>query len=76
MSSKTRRSTTTPERALPTRDDVLLTRKEAAELLGVTERWVQRAIARGDFPHVKVGKLVRVSRTDLLVYIAEQRKVG
>lgn len=74
MSTKTKRASTTLARELPTREDLLLTRAEAAEMLGVTERWVQRAVGRGDFPHVKVGKLVRVRRSDIDAYIAAQTR--
>jgi excisionase family DNA binding protein len=77
MTSKARRkASASPVRDLPTRDDVLLTRAEAAHLLGVTERWVRRALLLGYFPHVKVGKLVRVRRSDVLAYIEAQSKTG
>jgi excisionase family DNA binding protein len=82
MSSKTKgaakvgrpkqRYSTSPARDL-TFDDPLLTRAEVADLLGVTERWVKRAIGLRYFPHVKVGKLVRVRRSDVLAYIEAQR---
>jgi excisionase family DNA binding protein len=68
------KATATPQRELPSREDVLLTRREVAQLLGVNERWVQRALGLGYFPHVKVGKLVRVRRSDLDAYIAAQTR--
>ena len=76
MPSKTRRASASLERELPTRDDALLSKDEVAQMLGVTKRWVERAVGRGDFPHVKVGKLVRVRRSDLVAYIEKQSKVG
>jgi excisionase family DNA binding protein len=74
MAAKTRG--TTLVRALPKDDEALLSKAEVAEMLGVNERWVQRAIAKGRFAHVKVGKLVRVRLGDVRAYIEAQRKVG
>lgn len=77
MAGKTKRkASASPERDLPTRDDVLLTRLETAQLMGVTERWVQRALQRGYFPFVRVGKLVRVRRSDINAYLDAQTKTG
>jgi excisionase family DNA binding protein len=70
------KASASPKRALPERDDVLLTRKEVAEILGVTERWVDRASGRGDFPHVKVGTQNRWRRPDIDAYILRQTRVG
>jgi len=64
-----------PSRTLDV-EDRLLTRLEAADILGVNERWVKRALELGYFPRVKVGKLVRVRKSDLLAYIEAQRQVG
>jgi len=76
MATKTRRGSTTVDRELPTRDDALLSQDEVAEMLGVKRRWVERAVGRGDIPHVKVGKLVRIRRSAVLAYIDAQSKVG
>ena len=70
----TKDATASPTRELPTRQDVLVTPKEAAEILGVKERWVKRAVGLSYFPHVKVGKLVRIRRSDLDAYIQEQTR--
>lgn len=70
------KASASPKRDLPTREDILLTREEVAELLGVTPRWVQRALYRGYFPFIRVGKLVRVRRSDVLAYIEAQSKTG
>jgi excisionase family DNA binding protein len=41
-------------------NDPLLTVAEFADRLGVTERWVRRAIFERRIPFVKLGRLVRV----------------
>jgi excisionase family DNA binding protein len=64
-----------PSRTLEV-EDRLLTRVEAADILGVNERWVKRALEHHYFPRVKVGKLVRIRKSDLLAYIEAQREVG
>jgi excisionase family DNA binding protein len=53
-------------------EDRLLTRAEAADILGVNERWIKRAIALHYFPRVKVGRLIRVRLSDLHAYIEAQ----
>ena len=45
----------------------------AAERLGVTERWMRRAVAERRVPFVKVGRYVRFDERDLLAYIDRQR---
>jgi excisionase family DNA binding protein len=72
MASTKERASANPKRELPTRDDALLTRPEVADMLGVTVHWVNRALAQHRFPQVKVGKLVRVRRADVLAYIEAQ----
>ena len=69
-----KKSSASPPRPLPTGDETLLTKAEVAQILGVTERWVQRAIGLRYFPYVKVGKLVRVRPADVAAYINAQRK--
>jgi len=71
MTSKTKRASATPDRVL-TVDDPLLAKSEAAALLGVTERWVNRAILERTLPYIKVGKLVRIRRSDVLAFIEAQ----
>ncbi len=51
----------------------LLSIPETAELLGVTPRWVRRAVEERRFPYHKVGKLVRFAPDDLEVYLATRR---
>jgi excisionase family DNA binding protein len=53
-------------------NETLLTIFEAADYLGVTERWMRAAIAERRIPFVKVGKLIRYRKADLESYIAAQ----
>lgn len=55
-----------PQRTLPSEDDRLLTAKEAATLLGMTERALRQAAHRGSLPAVHVGRRLRFRRFDLL----------
>ncbi|WP_108666288.1 helix-turn-helix domain-containing protein [Euzebya rosea] len=48
--------------------DQLVDVKSAAERLGVTERWVRRAVAERRIPFVKLGRLVRFRPADLDAY--------
>lgn len=43
----------------------LLTVREAANQLGVSERTIKRRIATGELPVVRVGRSVRIDRTAL-----------
>jgi len=54
----------------------LLTVKEVAETLKVTERTVYNLIERGDIPRVKVGRAVRIRREDMKDYIERQSERG
>ena len=55
----------------------LLTRKEASEYLGVTERTlaVWASVKRYNLPYVKVGRLVKYRRADLDAFI-ERRTIS
>ena len=44
----------------------------AADRLGVSERWVRRAVAERRLPFVKVGRYVRFRPADLDRYIDRQ----
>lgn len=46
---------------------------EAAAYLGVTARWVRRAVAERRIPHLKVGRYVRFDQEDLDAYLQRQR---
>ena len=43
---------------------------QAAEYLNITEHFVRRLIHERRIPFVKVGRLVRLSRTDIDAYLA------
>lgn len=49
-----------------TTDDQLLTPQEAAEKLRVSTDWLYRAARREEFPCVRMGRLVRFRRSDVL----------
>lgn len=50
-----------------------LTTKQAAEYLGVTDRWVKRAKDEGRLPYSKRNRLVLYERADLDAIIEAQR---
>ena len=52
----------------------LLKLSEAALFLAVSERTVKRLTARGELPHVRVGRSMRFVLADLLAYVARQRR--
>lgn len=47
----------------------LLNKEELAAALGVTTRWVRRALDEGRLPYIKVGRLVRFRLSDVEAYI-------
>jgi excisionase family DNA binding protein len=51
----------------------LLTKKEAASYIRVTERWMQRATTHG-IPVIKIGKFRMFLKSDLDAYIDRSRK--
>ncbi len=53
----------------------LLKRKEAADYLNVSERWMHRAKEHG-IPFHKIGKWVYFTKADLDSYIAKHRIGG
>ena len=52
----------------------LLKPSEAALFLAVSERTVKRLTARGELPHMRVGRSMRFVMEDLLAYVARQRR--
>jgi predicted DNA-binding transcriptional regulator AlpA len=40
-------------------------------MLGVTEHWVKSATGLRRFPHVKVGRLTRWRRSDIVAFIEQ-----
>ena len=58
-----------------TRDDEFLNIELAAEAVGGTVHQIRSMIHRGDLPVVKIGRLVRVKRSELDAYV-EKRTFG
>ncbi|HOP78929.1 MAG TPA: helix-turn-helix domain-containing protein [Armatimonadota bacterium] len=53
----------------------LLTAKQVAEYLNVSERTVWRLIDSGELPHIKIGKqTTRIKPEDLEAYVNRQRR--
>ena len=50
-----------------------LTIQEVAHALGLSERMVRAIVARGDLPHHRFGRCVRIKRTDLDEFTAQCR---
>ena len=58
-------------------EDRLLTVKEAAEILRVTEWTIYRLMKRGQLPFVKVGKrFTRIRRRDLEAFLDRNTFTG
>ena len=54
-------------------DDRLLTRREVEDRFGITKRFLEVAVMRGNGPpFVKVGRLVRYRASDLRAWIEAQ----
>ena len=52
---------------------VLLTLKDAGAYLGVSKRTVRRLLDQRNLPFFKVGRLVRIAKTDLETYLISRR---
>ena len=50
----------------------LLTVEQAADYLNITEHFVRRLIRERRIPFLKVGRLVRLRRTDIDEYLASR----
>ncbi len=50
--------------------------EEVAEMLGVTYQLIYRLVRSGEIPAVRLGKLYRVSRTDLEKYLARNKNTA
>lgn len=55
----------------PTSSGDLLTVEQAADYLNITAHFVRRLIRERRIPFLKVGRLVRLRRTDMESYLAE-----
>mgnify|MGYP001500631781 CR=1 FL=1 len=54
-------------------ENQLLTVKEVAQELKVSERWITQQISEGNLPAVKFGKTYRIYRSDLDEFIRSRR---
>ncbi len=51
----------------------LLSRREAATYLAVSQRKLDQLVAEGSLPRVKIGSCVRFEQADLDAFIAAQK---
>ena len=52
----------------------LLRPDDVAEILNISARQVRRLAAAGEIPHVIVGTMYRFDRTDIELWLANQRE--
>lgn len=52
----------------------LLTINETADIEHVSPRTVRRQIERGELPHYRIGRSIRISPDDLAFYLKRVRK--
>jgi excisionase family DNA binding protein len=56
-------------------EPLLLSAKETAKLLGISERTLFTLTKAGDVPHIRIGRRIMYPRTSLVEWI-EQRSAG
>jgi excisionase family DNA binding protein len=62
-----------PERPVSERGETLYTIREAADYLGVKDRWMKTAVARRYIPFIRVGGMyIKFRKADLDAYIEAQ----
>ena len=77
MTSTLSRTDLLPDRVSPLTVMPLLTPREAARVLMVSESWLAKARMRGDGPaYVKVGRAVRYAQTALLQWLKSQQHLS
>jgi predicted DNA-binding transcriptional regulator AlpA len=55
----------------------LLTPKETASVLNLSESWLAKARMRGDGPpYVRCGRAIRYQESDLIAYIRSRRRLS
>lgn len=54
----------------------LLTKAEVAKILGVKESWLSNEIARGNFPHIRLGrrKYIRFRKSHVAKYLEDRER--
>jgi excisionase family DNA binding protein len=55
---------------------MLLRRRDAADVLGISERKIWSLTASGEIPHVRIGRCVRYPADQLQQWIRAQTKGG
>ena len=53
---------------------ILLTTQEVATKLNVSQRTVKRLIQRGELPIIKIGRNIRIQKTDVFAFLARQKQ--
>jgi len=57
-------------------DRMLISQRETARLLGVTDRTVFSLRKSGELPFIKLGSRVLFSRDDLAAFVAKKRQIA
>ncbi len=52
----------------------LLTKKQLADLLEISTSYIDKLMALGEIPYLKIGKAVRFRQTEVLVWLQRRRK--
>ena len=66
----------TETQAKPQDPRLVLTVKEVARLLGINKNSIYGAIARGELPHIRIGRSIRVPRAALERFLAGKELVA
>jgi excisionase family DNA binding protein len=64
-----------PDQTVRVDAPVWLSTKDAAEILGVAVRTLYRFIDEGELPAYKLGRVIRLQRTDVEAFIESKRLV-
>ena len=57
-------------------DRKYMTLEEVAELLGVNYQLIYKLVRNGELPAVRIGRIYRITETDLDAYLASARTTG
>lgn len=56
--------------------DRLWTVEDVMEFLGVSKSWVYHKAASCEIPSIRIGKMLRFRKKDILKWLADQQTVG
>ena len=59
---------------MPSGEKEFMSLEEVADFLGVTYQLIYRLVRSGELPAARLGKLYRVSRTDLSAYLERTKR--